>query len=80
MNLMKVAKGIAGEYGIELGETAVGGGSDGNFTGALGIPTLDGLGGVGEGAHAMNESILVNRIADRVAMLARLVERLAISD
>jgi glutamate carboxypeptidase len=59
--------------GVELEESSTGGGSDGNFTAALGIPTLDGLGGVGEGAHAVNESILVNRIADRVALMAKLV-------
>ena len=50
-----------------------GGGSDGNFSAALGIPTLDGLGTVGEGAHAVNESILIDRIADRVALLGKLV-------
>ena len=53
-----------------------GGGSDGNFTAALGIPTLDGLGGVGEGAHAANESILTNRIADRTALIAKLLATL----
>ena len=61
---------------MDLEESATGGGSDGNFTAALGIPTLDGLGGVGEGAHAANESILMNRIADRVALLALLVRHL----
>ena len=59
--------------GVELGEAQVGGGSDGNFTAAMGIPTLDGMGGVGEGAHAVNESILVNRMADRTALLAKLI-------
>ena len=47
-----------------------------DYTAALGIPTLDGLGGVGEGAHAADENILVNRIADRTALLAGLVEAL----
>jgi len=47
-----------------------------NFTAALGVPTLDGLGGVGEGAHAANESILLDRIADRTALLAMLLSRL----
>ena len=61
---------------MELEESTTGGGSDGNFTAALGVPTLDGLGGVGEGAHAANESILVKRIADRTALLAGLVEAL----
>ena len=64
------------ELGVKLEESSTGGGSDGNFTAALGIPTLDGLGGVGEGAHAANESILVDRIADRTALLAMLLSRL----
>lgn len=74
--LFKTAQALAREIGVELAESTVGGGSDGNFTAALGIPTLDGLGGVGEGAHAVNESILIDRIADRTALLAGLVERL----
>ena len=56
----------------ELEESLTGGGSDGNFTAALGVPTLDGLGAVGEGAHAVNESLLVDRIADRTALLAKM--------
>ena len=74
--LFQTARGLAGEIGLELNESATGGGSDGNFTAALGIPTLDGLGGVGEGAHASHESILVDRIADRTALLAMLVATL----
>ena len=64
---------LAAELGVTLQESATGGGSDGNFTAALGVPTLDGLGAVGEGAHAPNESILINRIADRTALLAKLI-------
>jgi len=71
--LFRIASGLAAELGVTLEESATGGGSDGNFTAALGVPTLDGLGAVGEGAHAVNESILVNRIADRTALLAKLV-------
>jgi len=67
------ARRLAREIGVEVQESATGGGSDGNFTAALGIPTLDGLGGVGEGAHAVNESILIDRIADRTALLAKLI-------
>lgn len=73
VQLFRKARQLAGEMGVRLDESLSGGGSDGNFTGALGVPTLDGLGGVGEGAHALNESILVNRIADRTALLAKLV-------
>ncbi len=70
------AKRLAAELEVEVDEAMTGGGSDGNFTAALGIPTLDGIGGVGEGAHARNESILVNRIADRTALIAKLVAAL----
>jgi glutamate carboxypeptidase len=68
------AKGLAAELGIKLKEASVGGGSDGNFTAALGIPTLDGLGAPGEGAHAVNESVRVDQIVPRTALLARLIE------
>jgi glutamate carboxypeptidase len=71
--LFRQAQAMARELGIALEESSTGGGSDGNFTAALGIPTLDGIGGVGEGAHAPNESILIDRIADRTAMMAKLV-------
>lgn len=74
--LFERARALAGgELGIELEESATGGGSDGNFTSALGIPTLDGLGTVGEGAHAAHESILIDRIPERVALLALLLAR-----
>lgn len=75
-NLFADATKIAAEMDIKLEESSTGGGSDGNFTAALGVPTLDGLGAVGEGAHAANESILINRIADRVALLAGLISNL----
>jgi glutamate carboxypeptidase len=74
--LYKTAEKLAAELGVALQESSVGGGSDGNFTAALGVPTLDGLGAVGEGAHAPHESILINRIADRTALLAKLVAAL----
>jgi glutamate carboxypeptidase len=71
--LFRTARELARELGIELEESSTGGGSDGNFTAALGVPTLDGLGAVGEGAHAAHESILINSIADRTALLAKLL-------
>lgn len=74
--LFQTARTCAKELGVKLEESATGGGSDGNFTAALGIPTLDGLGGVGEGAHATNESILLDRVADRTALLAMLLSQL----
>jgi glutamate carboxypeptidase len=73
--LYKKAAEIAKQLGWKLDEAAVGGGSDGNFTAGLGIPTLDGLGGVGEGAHAAHESILVSELPRRTALLATLIER-----
>lgn len=76
----RTAARLAKEMGVELEESSTGGGSDGNFTAALGIPTLDGLGAVGEGAHALNESILIERMADRTALLAKLVRELAAED
>ena len=74
--LFRLARSLSAEMGVNLEESSTGGGSDGNFTAALGVPTLDGLGAVGEGAHAANESILIDRIADRTALLAKLVARL----
>lgn len=73
VQLFRTAKRLARELDIRIEESSTGGGSDGNFTAALGIPTLDGLGGVGEGAHAANESILIDRVADRTALIAKLV-------
>ena len=69
------AKDIARELGWNLGEAAVGGGSDGNFTAGLGIPTLDGLGGVGDGAHAIHEHILISELPRRAALIAGLIEQ-----
>ncbi|MBM3757079.1 MAG: M20 family metallopeptidase [Acidobacteria bacterium] len=71
--LFQKAKSLAAEIAVALEESATGGGSDGNFTAALGVPTLDGLGIVGEGAHCSNESVLIDRMADRMAVLAGLV-------
>jgi glutamate carboxypeptidase len=68
------ASAIARELGWKLGEAAVGGGSDGNFTAGLGIPTLDGLGGVGDGAHATHEHILISELPRRAALIAGLIE------
>lgn len=75
-SLFKLARELARTFDVLLEESMTGGGSDGNFTAALGVPTLDGLGAVGEGAHAPHESILINRIADRTALLAKLIEAL----
>lgn len=73
VSLFSRAKEIGASMGMQLEESSTGGGSDGNFTAALGIPTLDGLGAVGNGAHAIDESILIDRIPDRTALLAGLL-------
>ena len=72
-NLYRRARALAHELGFPLPEAATGGASDGNFTSALGIPTLDGMGAVGEGAHARHESILVEHLAPRTALLAAML-------
>lgn len=74
--LFERARGIAAALGISLAEAESGGASDGNFTAALGVPTLDGLGIDGEGIHALNEHIRVEAVAPRTALFARLVEKL----
>jgi len=68
--LFERARSLAAELRILLDEAATGGASDGNFTSALGVPTLDGMGAVGEGAHASHESILLEHLAPRTALLA----------
>ena len=74
ISLFRQASDLAREVGWKLGEAAVGGGSDGNLTAALGIPTLDGLGAVGDGAHAAHESILISECPRRAALVAALIE------
>jgi glutamate carboxypeptidase len=74
VRLFHVAREQARSMGFGLEESATGGGSDGNFTSALGIPTLDGLGAVGEGAHAAHESIRLEELPRRTALLAGLLE------
>ncbi len=72
--LYKKAQQIASQVKWRLGEAAVGGGSDGNFTAGMGIPTLDGLGGVGEGAHAVHEFIVISELPRRALLLAGMIE------
>ncbi len=65
---------ICDRNGEELGECCAGGGSDGNFTAALGVPTLDGMGAVGDGAHSVGEHIVVREMAGRAALLAAMLQ------
>jgi glutamate carboxypeptidase len=76
VRLFGLAQEIAGGMGWKLEESSTGGGSDGNFTSALGIPTLDGLGALGEGAHASNESVVIRELPQRTALLAGLIQSL----
>jgi glutamate carboxypeptidase len=69
-------RAIGAELGLTLRQGGAGGGSDGNFTAALGVPTVDGLGGVGDGAHARHEHVTVRSLVERSALLAALLERL----
>ncbi len=71
--LFHLASALAADMGHTLAEGATGGGSDGNFTAALGIPTLDGLGAEGDGAHALHEHVLVGSLAFRAALVAGLI-------
>jgi len=75
-SLFRQAQAIAREMGIALSEAVTGGGSDGNFTAALGVPTLDGLGAVGDGAHSPREHIVIRKLPERAALLAALLAAL----
>jgi glutamate carboxypeptidase len=74
---------LAQEVGAALGQTvdegATGGGSDGNFCAALGVPTLDGLGAIGDGAHALHEHVVLPALIPRAALIAGLLSRLTVS-
>jgi glutamate carboxypeptidase len=70
------AQAAAATLGQTVAEGGTGGGSDGNFTAALGVPTLDGLGAVGDGAHALHEHVELARLVPRTALLAALIARL----
>lgn len=71
--LFERARAIAAAMGVELAEGGTGGGSDGNFTAAIGVPTLDGLGAEGEGAHAAHEHVLTDSLPRRAALMAALL-------
>jgi glutamate carboxypeptidase len=74
--LFSHASKLAGKLGFSIGECLAGGGSDGNFTAALGVPTLDGLGAVGDGAHSTGEQVIVSALPERAALLAALLATL----
>jgi glutamate carboxypeptidase len=76
VRLYELARDVARELGQDLGEGAAGGGSDGNFTAAIGVPTLDGLGPRGDGAHAVHEHVEIDDLPWRAALLAGLLSRI----
>jgi glutamate carboxypeptidase len=75
--LFSLACAVGASIGMDLKEGSTGGGSDGNLTSALGVPTLDGLGPVGDGAHSDSEYIEINSLPERAALIAGLVQRLS---
>ncbi|MGB9402447.1 MAG: M20 family metallopeptidase [Candidatus Acidiferrales bacterium] len=75
-DLFRYAQGLSQDMGFDLGEAFTGGGSDGNLTGALGIPTLDGMGAVGDGAHSPRECVVIRALAPRAALIAGLLATL----
>jgi glutamate carboxypeptidase len=76
VDLFRRARSLMSEMGVPLGESFAGGGSDGNFTAALGIPTLDGLGAVGDGAHSPREHVVIRSLPERATLLAGLLRTL----
>ena len=74
--LYRHAEAVAAELGQTIAEGGTGGGSDGNLTAALGVPTLDGLGAVGDGAHALHEHVELDCLVPRTTLLAGLIARL----
>jgi glutamate carboxypeptidase len=77
MALFDVARSIAKDLGFDLTAASQGGGSDGNFTGYLGIPTLDGLGVKGDGLHTLNERIEITSLVERARLIAGVLMRLS---
>ena len=79
VKLFELARGVAAEIGVKLEEGAAGGGSDGNFTAALGIPTLDGFGAIGDGAHALHEHVEIDALVPRAAVISAVLARIALA-
>ncbi|HTV07762.1 MAG TPA: M20 family metallopeptidase [Candidatus Aquilonibacter sp.] len=72
--LFQRAQILAAEIGLELQEASTGGGSDGNFTAAIGVPTLDGMGAIGGGAHSPGEFVVASHLVERTALLAAMLQ------
>ena len=76
VKLFEEARTVAAEIGIALEEGSAGGGSDGNFTAALGVPTLDGFGAIGDGAHAIHEHVVIDALVPRAAVISGVLQSL----
>ena len=74
--LYAMAREVAAAMGRQLAEGATGGASDGNFTAALGVPTIDGMGALGDGPHALHEHVVIKELAPRAALVAGLIARI----
>jgi glutamate carboxypeptidase len=74
-NLIGANIDLGGELGLRITEAGSGGGSDGNFTAALGVPTLDGLGVIGDGGHSEDEHVVLSSMPERAALLAALIRK-----
>jgi len=77
LELFELARRSGAKVGLQLGPGRVGGGSDGNFTAALGLPTLDGLGLLGEAAHQLTENVYIPQIPARIALLCGILSELS---
>jgi glutamate carboxypeptidase len=80
VRLLGLAREVAAGLGQTVGEGGTGGGSDGNFCAALGVPTLDGLGAIGDGAHAVHEHVVIPALAPRAALVSGMLARLTAED
>ena len=78
--MYEIAKRAGAAIGLDLTEASVGGGSDANFVTPLGVPVMDGLGAVGDGAHAVNEHVLLESLPVRSALIAGLIRELQSQD
>jgi len=76
VRLLELARSVGKDLGIDIDEGSTGGASDGNFTSALGVPTLDGLGAVGDGAHAIDEYVEIASLPVRAALVAGMIQRI----
>ena len=76
LNLLDITNSVCKDLGLPFSHGSMGGGSDGNFSGALGVPTIDGLGTLGDGYHTLNEHLYIDSIAKRANVIANIIKLL----